>query len=66
MRDIPGVSDWRDLCAPNEYRPSSPGGRRLAIRDLYARGLKPRDISAALRVPITEVLDSIKQLERTP
>jgi hypothetical protein len=42
------------------YRPATPEGRAPAILDLYRAGLRVRDISAAVEVPLTEVLEAVR------
>lgn len=57
--------DWRELVA-HDYnqraqanRPSDPTAIAAEVRRLRKDGLKPRDISTALRVGITEVLEAL-------
>jgi hypothetical protein len=42
------------------YRPMTPAGRAPAILDLYRAGLRVRDISAAVEVPLSEVLEAVR------
>ncbi|MGO9935133.1 MAG: hypothetical protein ACLPV8_25425 [Steroidobacteraceae bacterium] len=42
------------------YRPATAEGRAPAILQLYRAGLRVRDISAAVGVPLTEVLEAVR------
>jgi hypothetical protein len=47
------VIDPRDT-----HRPRTPAERRPAVHELRRRGLKPRDVAQALRVPLGEVVEA--------
>jgi hypothetical protein len=44
------------------HRPTSPKAISAEIRRLHADGLKPRDISVALRIDLSQVLQIIGEL----
>jgi hypothetical protein len=62
IRVIPGAVDWRDLA--ERYRPTDVDALAAEIRRLHASGLKARDLSTALRLPLNEVLDMIQNPRR--
>lgn len=42
-------------------RPADPGIVATEVRRLHSTGLKPRDISEALRLPLSTVLEMLRQ-----
>jgi hypothetical protein len=57
QRNIGGVLDYRALA--NALRPTDQSQIQTEIRRLYSNGLKPRDISAALRIDLSAVLTAL-------
>jgi hypothetical protein len=49
--------DWRQLA--DLYRPTDEGAIAAEIRRLYQTGLKPRDISSAMRLDISTVIRAL-------
>ena len=64
-RTIPGQLDaaaYAALAALN--RPSAPDAIHAEVRRLHSTGLKPRDVAAALQLPLPEVLTALTTTDR--
>jgi len=59
----PRQYDWRTLATL--HRPSDSEALAREARRLHAAGLKPRDVSTALKLPLGEVLAAITAKEPT-
>ena len=60
---IPGGLDWR--AQADLHRPTDRGAVAAEIRRLVANGLKPRDVAAALRLGLGQVLEALRDASPT-
>lgn len=60
---IGGPLDYRLMA--DLYKPSTKGGIRLAVAELLRQRLKARDVAAALRIDLAEVLGVMRDLEES-
>jgi hypothetical protein len=56
--------DW--MRRAQQHRPTNPVLVRAAIIELQTRGLKPRDISQALRMALPQVLEALAHGQKDP